>query len=403
MGKKNEILFFSSDLISGFAISMTLISLNWDILQKTQSGLQVSYLTITNIFTSFIISLFGGIIVDRYERKKILSGSYFFSAVTLIVILILMHFFGVQIIYLYLCSIVNGAIWSIYLLNSKSFLQELLNGGDFIKGTSFIEITLQIGTLSAGFFTGILLKYMGISKILFLNVFAFLICSALIRGIHHTSVANTLEKKQVTVHQSFSEGLHYMLSNKTSFVIGIISTIPLVVVALFNVVLPAFVVEGLNGDSFVYGFSDMIYGIGAILAGVLVNCTSRKSKGYKSIYLAFIVAMIIYAPINQLKSIGWFLVCCFLFGIANTYIKIVCNVRLMEYVPPKYMGRFLSTITALSLLMQSVGAITTGYLIDSKGSGYGFFVISIILLVGLIIHLHVELIKDKHSQTEVAE
>jgi MFS family permease len=76
MVKINGILFYCSDLISGFAISMTLISLNWVILQKTQSSMHVSYLTITNILSSFIISIFGGILTDRYERKRILSCNY---------------------------------------------------------------------------------------------------------------------------------------------------------------------------------------------------------------------------------------------------------------------------------------------------------------------------------------
>lgn len=393
---KNIILFFASDFISGFAISMSLISFNWIMLQQTQSNIQVSYLTTINILSSFLFSIVGGMLTDRYKRKPLLSASYILSAFILLLIFGFIQLFGFNTIYLYFCSIINGAIWSVYLLISKSLLQELINErSDFIKGTSFIEISLQAGTLSAGFFSGILLKYIGLSMILMLNIIAFFICSLLINNINYIPAVDTNKNTKSSNITNIIDGYKYLLSNNIIFLIGIISVIPLTVTALFNVILPGFVYEQLNGDSFTYGFSDMLYGVGAIISGILITRIAENSNKQKRIYIAFISAIFIFTPMFFKNSIRLFGVCCLIFGIANVYIKIVCNAQIMTVVSPVYMGRFLSMITAISLLMQTAGTLIIGYVIDQIGPIYGFLSIAIILVLGLLIYIYMDQLLNK--------
>ena len=385
--KKNMTLFFCSDLISGFTISIFLISLNWVILQETESALQVSYLMLLNACAGFIISLVGGIIVDRYERKKILYASYFVSAIFLSLIVMLIHWFGIQVMYLYLCSIMNGALWSIYLLTSKSFLQELLNESDIAKGMSFIEISLQMGTILAALFAGILLKYLSISKILILNVVAFLICGLLIEKIEYIPKVSTNRRKKSGISH-FLKKYEYGAERKTNFIMGVMSVIPLTAAAVFSTISPVFVYETLKADSIIYGFSDMLYGIGAISVGFLVARVSKKSDGHIWMIMSIIIAMVIYMPLVRVNSTLLFLGGCFVFGNANTYIKVVFNIRIMRCIPSENMGRFLSMVTAVSLALQSIGVWITGYLMDIKGGKYGFFVLSTVMLVGLIFYFY---------------
>jgi DHA3 family macrolide efflux protein-like MFS transporter len=70
--KKNSALFLIGQALSMFGTMVVQYAIMWHIILKTQSGAMMTLFTIAGFLPMFFISPFGGIWVDRFNRKYIM-------------------------------------------------------------------------------------------------------------------------------------------------------------------------------------------------------------------------------------------------------------------------------------------------------------------------------------------
>jgi MFS family permease len=68
----NFLFLFSGKVISQLGDQIYAFALSWFILDITKSSLAMSIFLVINCFIGAVVSPFGGIIADRFSRKKIL-------------------------------------------------------------------------------------------------------------------------------------------------------------------------------------------------------------------------------------------------------------------------------------------------------------------------------------------
>lgn len=107
--------YYLSDLITQVGLSLTLIGLNWFVLEATGSSLDVGILMILGILSGIAGSLIAGAIADSFNRKFILihmnSIQAFLALIVLIIIIFTEKF---EINHIYILATLNGFIFNIY-------------------------------------------------------------------------------------------------------------------------------------------------------------------------------------------------------------------------------------------------------------------------------------------------
>lgn len=373
--------YFFSDIISGFGVGMSTIGANWFIMDRTGSLSAVGFMLTLNVLASLAISPLFGIVTDRFNRKSIILGTNWIRASALLAIAFAFLFLDFNVVYLYLFTIVNGMGWTIYMSASRSLVQELLPKKDLINGNSLIEISLQVGMFVAGGASGVLYKFYGFETILILNAAAFVVSSLFLYGIQYTPIA--VENKEGSFYVNFKEGLNYLRERPSVFLLGVASIIPIVAVMVFNVVLPGYVSGPVNGDSVVFGLSDMFYGIGGLLSGFVAAPLARKLSNNGTIVLFFIMAISIQFAWVFNHYVWILYIGCLLFGLSNSSLRIVMNTILMGTVSKSFMGRAMSVWMAISFLLQCIFAMGLGVLMDRFSPSVGFIGIGGLMLCGL--------------------
>lgn len=380
--------YFFSDIISGFGVGMSTIGANWFIMDRTGSLSAVGFMLTLNVLASLAISPLFGIVTDRFNRKSIIHGTNLSRVFALLAIASALLFSGFDVIYLYLFTIVNGMGWAVYMSASRSLVQELLPKKDLLNGNSLIEISLQVGMFVAGGVSGVLYKFYGFEIILILNAAAFVISSLFLYSIQYTPIA--VEKnKGKSFYVNFQEGLNYLRERPAVFMLGVASIIPMVSVMVFNVVLPGYVSGPLNGDSVVFGLSDMFYGIGGLLSGFVAASLAKKLSNIRTILLFFIMAVGIQFAWVFNHYVLVLYIGCVLFGLSNSSLRIVMNTMIMETISKSFMGRAMSVWMAISFLLQCVLAMGLGVLMDRYSPNVGFIGIGGLMLLGLVTALSV--------------
>ncbi|QQK80209.1 MFS transporter [Salicibibacter cibi] len=375
--------FFFSEIIFAFGVGMGTVGANWYLMEQTNSITAVGVMLALNVIAGFLTSPIIGILTDKFKRKQIILFTYFTQSVLIFVIALLLFTRGFHIELLYLFSIVNGIGWTTYMSTSRSLLQELLSSDDLIDGNSLIEICLQVGMFTAGGISGVFYQYLGFENMLIFNAFIFLLSSIFISRVKYNSIIKSTEE---SFYSSFKSGITYLMNKPKIFFFGVAAIIPLVATMMYNVVLPGYVNDTLQGSSIAFGLSDMFYGVGGFLSGFIAGSLAKKITKNVAITLLFLVSICILIGFSINNYVMLLFLGSLVFGLCNSSLRIVMNTVLMETVPKAFMGRAMSIWMSISLLLQAIASPSLGLLIDSYSPRIGFISLGLLMIIGVVIH-----------------
>ena len=382
--------FLSADLLSQFSSGVMLSAISWYAISWYKSNSLVSNLTNTNLLSGLLITVLIIPIIDKIKENKIIQISLLIKTLMILSSIICCTLFKDIKIGLFIIALANGISWNIYFPASKKFIQNISNIEELNKNNSLSETIMQIGLFSSGLISGILLKYTNILKILYLilllSFISTLLSITLKKHSNNKKNKNNINNK----YSNYSNNYIYLL------LIGIVLYIPFVGANEINTILPGYVTEILKGNSIIYGSIDMMYGIGAILSGVLVSYLYKKIKEKNIVKYIFICSIIIGVILSINKSIIISYTLLFILGIIGPSIRIIINTLTMKTVNSKSIGKLMSIWNIISILLQILLIKALGNIMDSYGANKGFILYSITMIIGLIITLFI-FRKDKYN------
>lgn len=383
ISNKSFFYYVLGDIISGFGSGMTLIGLNWFILEKSNSSLSVAYFMILQLISGIVFSPFIGGLVDFLKRKDVLIISNFIRALAIILICIIYSLYSNYYI-LFILAIVNGAGWTTYVTSSRALTQEILNETELRVGNSFIEISMQVGLFLASGASGIIYSYIGIIGILAIDAATFIISNVFLYQIKVNEEININNEESYL--DKIKIGKQYAIDNPLIFFFGVSIFIPFVVTMASNVILPEYVMNYLNSNSVVFGISDMLYGVGACLAGVIiVNSKLKKNLKVVPIYVYNIISIVALVFLYSNKIVYSLYIAYLVFGLGNTSLRILLNGYIMAVVPKKHFGYSMAIWLAISNAMQAIVVLSIGWGINLISANYGYLILALIMVIVLAI------------------
>ncbi|MFT8394399.1 MAG: MFS transporter, partial [Liquorilactobacillus ghanensis] len=191
-------------------------------------------------------------------------------------------------------------------------------------------------------------------------------------------------------HASFINGIRYIFSTRIVVIVGALSILPLLVTQLFNVTSPAYVASVLNQNSIVYGMADMLYGIGGLTAGILTGWIISKLENKKIIIAYFFLASLALVSLYVGKNVSLMYICTYVIGLSNSSLRIVTNTVLMKNVAASYMGRTTSVLNGTAQFIEIFASSWMGIMNDQQGASFGFLIMFIIMLIGLLLSVLVK-------------
>jgi len=369
---KAIILLLISIVSSGLAQGLTIIAIPWyftDILHKS-SNFSILYGLIT--FIGLFWGLYSGVIIDNYNRKKILLyinifGAAIFGLIGSLQALLdsahpLLMFLGFAICSLY---------YIIFFPSLYAIIQELTNQKDYIRVNSFVEIFMQTTSIIAAIMCGLLLSgsniflnYIdwldfefdkwAIKDIFFLNAILYLASFVILLFIKYKPL-DTANTACGQVWREIKVGFDFLMTNRKILIYGICSQIifAFLIVELFTL-LPLFVKNYLNETIVVFSFADVTYGFGAIIAG-LITIHILKYVG-KFNFTIFLIILTGYAVLIMMKfqDLNVFFFTTLIIGVTNASARITRMSYLFERISSNLMGRINTIFNTINTLIRGI-------------------------------------------------
>lgn len=202
-------------------------------------------------------------------------------------------------------------------------------------------------------------------------------------------------KRKATFKKQLFEGIHFMKKRPRLFWFLFSTYMPFIGVMMANYLIPVYISDILKASASVYAIEGMMYGVGAVIAGISIPIMMKYVKIEVSIvmtmviYVISITAMIIEPSIMLLYGLAIF------HAIGNAGTRVARNVLMMEEIPNEVMGRVDSLFRLIGTGIRIVLLMLFTAGVSKAGVMIPFYVLSFILILSLGIAFYYVISKRK--------
>ncbi|WP_391118992.1 MFS transporter [Psychrobacillus sp. L3] len=375
-------LIIFANISSSIGSGITMIAIPWMLVTSTNGNAVFGYVTICMTIISFIVTPFIGNLIDRMSRKKLLL----MSEIVCFVLLLFFSFIGFlglpyEVWHYMFIYMIGSMYYTIFYPTMFALNQEIFNKDQYKSLNGTMEVQGQISSVIAGGLASILLSIWDLQYILLLDALTYgaAIYFYLKLPYTQTNLSNTCK----IARSKGTEGLMYMLKRPSMFLFLFFSIMPFIGVMITNYLFPVYLSDVLKASGSLYGTQSMIYGMGAIMAGIIVPTIARKFGDEKTI-ISCVITYTIAISLIVLANVPVYLSLMFFIAIGNSGARVARNSFLMDQIPNEIIGRIDSIFRSIGLLFRIVllaiftGMVSTGLIM------YCFIILSGLLITASI-------------------
>ena len=305
---------------------------------------------ISELVTSILVNPFGGVISDRFSRRKILMVTDLVCGILCLAISFIRND-SWMIGALIGANIVQAIAFAFSRPANKAIITELVEKDELVLYNSRLELVLQVVSVSSPVLSFLVLQFASLRITLVLDALSFFLAFGLVVLLPKKE-EKTMGEKKLTFRVIFSdikEGVHYIVKQKEIFFLLVMTSSVNFFFAAFNYLLP---------------FSNQLYGIqgayatiltmGAIgsIVGALLASKIKASMEMLLFLLALtgLGVMIMGLTLPSYLTFSGNFVCELFMTIFNIHFF----TQVQTKVEGEYLGRVLSSIYTLAILFMPI-------------------------------------------------
>jgi MFS family permease len=379
---RNYRLYWLGQLSSVLAQNMEGVAQGWLVLELTNSPLLLGLTGLTFAAPTIALTLLGGVIADRADRRRIMIFSQGAAAVNFLLLAILIVTGWIALWHVMGLAFLSGCVRAFDRPSRMALLPQMVPKEDIANAVAVGGTIWQLNRLVGPALAGMLIYLIGIGPTYCFCFGASLIAVLLWLGIRLTSQARTPSAGGVVQHMV--EGLNFIRHNDIYFVfIGLIFFNSVFGMS-YLILMPVFARNVLDVGSQGFGFLQSVGGAGA-LAGVLAVAwfSHSRGKGQQALFgaLGFGVLLIAFA---MSKSYALSLALAFALGTASQFYMTTISTLLQINLPNELRGRVMG-IYGLAWELMPVGGMIAGAIAEFAGApiavGFGGFMVAAMALL----------------------
>ena len=305
---------------------------------------------ISELVTGILVNPFGGVISDRFSRRKILMTTDLVCGLLCLAISFITND-SLMIVALIFANIVQAIAFGFSRPANKAIITEVVEKEEIVTYNAHLELVLQVVSVSSPVFSFLILQFASLHATLLLDALTFFIAFVLVAFLPKEE-AKVQEKKKFTGKDIFSdikEGLHYIWHQKEIFFLLLVASSVNFFFAAFEFLLPFS--NRLYGVKGAYATILTLGAIGSIIGALIAN--KFKSSMEMLLFLLILTGVGVFMmglPLPPFLSFSGNLVC----ELFMTILNIHFFTQVQTKVEGDYLGRVLSTIFTLAILFMPV-------------------------------------------------
>ncbi len=394
--KRDFTMVLIGQIISLFGNAILRFALPLYLLRETNSSSLYGVVTACSFIPMVVLSLFGGVIADRKNKRNIMVVLDFSTAAVILIFSIALGKISLVPLMIAMLMILYG-ISGIYQPAIQASIPLITEKEMLMQGNAVINMVSTLASLLGPIIGGVLFGAFGIIPILFISTGCF-VFSAVMEIFIHIPFEKIPDGKSIfkLVSSDLSESVKFIKNEKPIFlsVLSILALFNLILSAAIIVGIPIIVVQILEMSDTALGITEGAMGLGGLAGGIIAGVAAEKIRpknGYVILIIcslaAFFMGISVFEAIPQ--NVGYIIITAVSFGAmcASTMFSVSMMTAVQQQTPPHLLGKIMAVIIAVSSCSQPVGQAVYGVLFDVfSDKPYAVMIGTAILAMGISIY-----------------
>jgi MFS family permease len=336
-----------SGLISYFGSMFTYVALPFQVKELTNSFLAVGLIGLVEIIPLVVFGLYGGVLADHMDRKKMIWATEFASLFLSAILLINALLPEPKLALIYIVAALFSAVDGLQRPSADAILPRLVEHKDLPAASALMSLRWQIGMVAGPALAGVLISVAGVPAGFILDILTYFLSLAILIRVRSVPPIEVNEKPAFS---SLVAGVKYATSRKDlmgTYLVDLSAMFFAMPTALFP-----FWADQVNAP-WALGFFYAAGTIGSLLVTVTSGWVKSYTKHGRAIFLAALgwgVAITLAGLVNNLALILLFLI---LAGASDMVSALFRSVLWNQSIPDEFRGR----LAGVELISYSVGPL----------------------------------------------
>jgi MFS family permease len=395
-------LLWSGGLINDLGDWMLLIALPVYVFQLTGSALVTSTVFVVELVPGLIAGQLAGVVVDRWDRRRILVASGFIQAACLLPLL----------------AVTSETLWIVYVVAAvescfarlcspakAALIPSLVDRPELAAANSLNAVGDNLARLVGSPIGGLALQVLGLPGVVVVDAITYVASSLLISqvrvpaqatvatelasgkqsgepagdesaggepaGDRATSASTSATGGPPRLADEWLDGLRTIRQNRRLRSIVLIGALSQLSQGIFVVLFVVFVLDRLGGTSGDVGLIRGVQAIGGIAGGILVGAIARRTSPRGLIGWGFVLFGVISLTIWNLPilttAIAFYAGLFIVIGIPGVATMTGLMTSVQALAPPTHLGRVFAAFETAAGALAAVGVLAAGALADRFG------------------------------------
>jgi len=367
---RNYSLFFTGQSVSQIGTWMQRTAVIWVIYSLTHSASMIGFAVFAQQFPAFLLSLFGGVVADRYARYKILlvtQTASMIQAILLAVLILTNHYVIWEILTL---SAILGTINAFDVPARQPMVHEMVDDkADLANAISLNSAMVNLARLIGPALSGMVLQQFGAGVCFVVNAVSFIAVIVSLLLMKFPDFQPPAVKKKVT--SELAEGLKYLNQTPAISMLILLMLCLSLLILPYDTMEPVFAKVIFKGNAATYGYISGCIGLGALIGSFLL-ASAQKGINLKMVLILSIatlgIGLILF---SRTSYFALALPCAVILGLGSitpmsTSITIIqmeaaahMRGRVMSFVAMAYFGMIPLGSLLIGTISQKLGAPLT--------------------------------------------
>jgi MFS family permease len=372
----------------------------WVVYTLTHSPFMLGLTIFAEQFPSFLLSVFGGVVADRYNRYKVINLTQIASMIQATLLAVLMISGHYKVWEILALSVILGIINAFDIPARQALVHEVLyDKADLHNAISLNSAMASLAGILGPALSGILLAKFGAAICFLINAASFggVIVAFLFMKLPPYKAPSTPKN----VFHELADGFVYLKQTPAIGLVVLMLAFIALLVMPYNTLLPVFAKIVFKGNAATFGYITSFVGVGAV-GGTVLLASLKEAENLKFIlFFSMIVLGTGLIGFSLISNFPLAMVLAVLTGLGTVAQFTICNIIVQSGSAGHMRGRAISILLMAMFGMLPLGSLLVGAVSEKIGAPATLLCEGITAL--LIALLFSKFLLRGHVRTGIAE
>ncbi|NQX35813.1 MFS transporter [Herbiconiux sp. VKM Ac-2851] len=361
--KRNAGLFLTGQTVSLFGSMIVQYAVMWYVTFETRSGLAVALYALAAFLPQGIVSIFGGVIADRVNRKVlVMIADSSIALATLALALLMLN--GLTDLWIILVAVGVRSIGAgVQSPAVQAMIPQIAPADQLMRVNGLFQTIQSAMALLAPAAAGAVFGVFGIVPVFFIDVVTAVIGVGLLALVTVPTLAS-IAAKETSFRYDLVEGLHYIWRHKVVRWLLVVFAIIFLLTVAPSFITPLMVARTFGDEVWMVTVLELAFSVGMIIGGILVSTVLARFSRMGLILFATFGFAVFTTALGLSPNLWVFYGFMFGFGLLVPLFSAPFMTLVQETVDPDKHGRVFSYVGIVMALAAPIGMSVFGPLAD---------------------------------------